>query len=111
MPFRFRLRVRMATPIDKTVQSLNWSNFHPIEVSSRADALPPRTWVTFEGSKFASDAEARNAGDSFRDALSIVGVLNRLGVDVGFDRTGLTFSKELQEANKKVTGRELSGDT
>lgn len=58
-------------------------------------------------SGFATEEDAKSAGESLGEALTIVGALERLGIDVGLSQPTLQFSEAVRDAVLKQAGKEL----
>jgi hypothetical protein len=71
------------------------------------EAYPVGHWVTAKIEGFDTEYEARKAGLQLGDTLLIVGAVTKLGIDIGFSRSTLQFSKEIHQAVREKTGREL----
>lgn len=126
----FRVRVRTKTPIDRKdlPVTLSLPGFPPVEVRIEerpmkhcaADAekhcptpvQPPAEGerFTFIGRGFASEDAAHKAGEQFLDALLVAGALGAMGIDVGFSRATVQYSKEVHDGVRNATGRELRAD-
>ena len=79
--------------------------------SINPDAFALGTWVVFKCCGFNNEDAARSAGQRFGDALLATGAVNKLGIDIGFSRTTLQFSEEIQDAVHRVSRRSLRGET
>jgi hypothetical protein len=69
-------------------------------------AHPMGTWVTFRAWGFDTEDAARAAGEKLGDALTMVGAIEKLGIDLGFSRSTLRFSQDVLDAMRRVDGRE-----
>ncbi len=114
MTFRCRYRFKLlsplhaekGTPLDLTVPGLGVVTFELGE-----EAHPVGHWVVAKIDGFATEDEARQAGQRLGDVLLIVGAVTRLGIDVGFSRSTLQFSEAIHAAVREQTGRELRTET
>ncbi|MFM9864273.1 MAG: hypothetical protein ACKVRO_11760 [Micropepsaceae bacterium] len=108
--FRFKLisplQVDKGAPLDLTVPGLGAVTFEMGD-----EAHPVGHWVVAKMDGFATEDEARQAGQRLGDVLLIVGAVARLGIDVGFGRSTLQFSEAIHAAVREKTGRELRTET
>ncbi len=109
MPYCFRYRVRVCTPPDVPQGSsttISLPGFPDVTMVVSGSARPFGRWVIFTGRGFAHEKSARTAGEVFGDALTIMGGVGKLGIDVGFSRSTLRFSGEMLESMRRSSGRE-----
>lgn len=114
MTYCFRYRVRMATPPDikpNAAVSVTLPELPEVTVEVVGPAYPIGTWVTFRAWGFDSEDAAQAAGEKLGDALTMVGAAEKLGIDLGFSRSTLQFSKAVLDAMRGVDGRETRTET
>jgi len=108
--YRFKLlsplQIEKGTPLDVTIPGLPEVTFEMGD-----EAHPMGHWVTARMDGFETEDEARKAGQQLGDTLLVVGAVTKLGIDVGFSRSTLHFSKEIHAAVREKTGRELRTET
>jgi hypothetical protein len=81
-----------------------------IEASLQEGTNSIGKWVIFKGCGFNTESDALREGKKFGDALSIAGVTGKLGIDIGHSKSTLSFGKQIHEAIKQKTGRELRAE-
>lgn len=100
----------MATPVKilrgETI-TLVLPDLPAIEVSLDPDDYALGTWVVFKCCGFETIDAAQTTGQRFGDALSIIGVIDRLGIDLGLSRSTLQFSDAIHEAVRRESGRAI----
>jgi Apea-like HEPN len=113
MSFCFRLRFQMVTGLtagrQHAVQLPISGIAHPIEVAAEFGTLEEATWFACTSCGYPSEEEARANGERLRTAFTLAGVINRLGVDFGYDNKTFQFGQFISDAHRKATGRELRG--
>jgi len=112
MPFSFRLRVRMATAplFEGEPIVLTFPRFSEVSVSYERDDARLGKWVIFTAGGYFDEAGAISAGQQFSNALVLAGAIGRVGVDMGYNRSTLRFSKQVHEAVKEIDGAELRAE-
>jgi hypothetical protein len=114
MSYCFRYRVKMLTPPqidDGNAITLELPELPLATATVKDDAHPAGKWVIFKACGFETEEAARLAGEQFGDTLLVAGALTKLGIDVGFNRSTLQFSKVIHEAARQAGGRELRAET
>jgi hypothetical protein len=95
--FRVRLRVRLAKAFTTKEQSVSFT------VSGREVTLLPQdkdgtlenaTWVIFRVCGFDSEVNAMVFGQHLKRVVELVGLCDRLGIDVGHDKATSFFTEE-----------------
>jgi hypothetical protein len=114
MSYCFRYRVRMLVPVKSDggdAVTLELPELPSLTATVSDDAYPAGRWVIFKACGFETDEAARLAGEQFGETLLVAGALTKLGIDLGFSRSSLQFSKAVHEAVRQVSGRELRTET
>ncbi|MDD1450842.1 hypothetical protein NHF48_007480 [Sphingomonas sp. H160509] len=76
-----------------------------------ANAYPFGQWAILKMSDFATEKEARVAGERLGDILLVAGAVTMTGIDIGFSQTTLQFSQDIHDAVKAVDGKILRAET
>lgn len=109
MTYCARYRFKILTPLkmaDGESLNLNIPGFPPATLDVGQDAYPSGKWAIVRMMGFATEEEALSFGQQLGDILSLVGAVTKLGIDVGFSRSTLRFSKAIEDAIPK-TGTQL----
>jgi hypothetical protein len=108
--YRFKLisplQIETGTPLGVRLPGLP-----PVTVEMGDEAYPVGHWAIATIGGFATEKEARTAGQRLGDTLLVAGAVTRLGVDVGFSRSTLQFSAAVHAAVKDQGGKELRAET
>lgn len=108
--YRFKLLTRLqtdaSTPVDVSLPNLPVVRF---EIGD--DAHPVGCWVTAKIEGFATEEDAREAGQLLGDTLLVVGAVATLGIDIGFSRSTVGWSAAIHDAVREQTGREIRPET
>jgi hypothetical protein len=111
--FCFRLRFKMATGLGcgrrKKIQLTFPQIAQPVSLAAEAGTIEKAVWLVARSCGYASEQESRENGERLRTALILTGAINRRGVDCGFDRPGMQFSKNIIDAIRERDGVEMRG--
>jgi hypothetical protein len=113
MPYCFRYRVRMCTPLQiegDEYATLDIPGLPPVKATAQGNSQGIGTWIIFKGCGFDTEDAAQRAGKEFGDALLVTGAIGMLGIDIGFSRSTLRFSRQIHEAVQREAGRELRAE-
>src|SRR3954454_16758898 len=109
---RFRFKILSALQIpDGESLTLTIPRLPPATLEMGQDAFPFGKWAILKMTGFATENEARQAGEWLGNTLLIVGAITKLGIDVGFSRSTLQFSADLHTAMNAQSGRVLRAET
>ncbi len=109
---RYRFKILSALQIpDGAPLTLVIPGLPPATLEVGKDAYPFGTWAVLKMMGFATEGEARSAGQRLGDTLLVVGAITKLGIDVGFSRSTLQFGSDIHAAMLVQTGRQLRTET
>lgn len=114
MPYcaRFRFKLLPQLQLDaSTTAVLNVPGFPSAELKIANDASLHGHWAIITIRGFKTKHEAVVAGQKLGDTLSLMGALTRIGIDTGFSRSTLQFSREVHAALEATTGETLRSET
>jgi len=89
---------------------LNLPGFRPLELVQLSDGRGTPGWFAIKACGFETEIAAREEGKRFGAALLLAGAIEQVGIDMGFDRSDMTFFEGFRSATKRSTGRELLAD-
>ena len=111
--FASGLRFRMATGLGcgrrKRIQLTFPQIARPVLLAAEAGTIEKAVWLVARSCGYASEQEARENGERLCAALTFTGAINRRGVDCGFDRPGMQFSKNIIDVIRERDGVEIRG--
>ncbi|MFW2445998.1 MAG: hypothetical protein ACN4E6_01610 [Qipengyuania pacifica] len=67
-------------------------------------------WIVAKMRGFATEEDARRAGERLGERLLVYGVASRAGIDLGFDRSTLQFSERIHDIARRE-GKEFRSET
>lgn len=109
---RYRFKILSALKIDVGAQhTAQIAGLPPVLFEVDSEAFPMGHWITARMRDFASEIEAEEAGRRLGNALRIAGAIHKIGIDIGFDRSTLQFSRSFQAQVEAASGRSLLTDT
>jgi hypothetical protein len=109
--YSFRLRFRTVGRLNagrkrKTKIHVN-GLLKPIWIRAEYGVLQDSEWLTVKSNGYFSEQQARDEGEKLRTALILSGVVNRFGVDCGFDKATASLSSEIREQIRSKSGYDL----
>jgi len=109
MAFRARYRFKILTPprIEGEPLTLSIPGLPPVLFEVEGEAFPTGHWIVAKIDGFDTEQAAREAGQALGDVLLVSGALGKLGIDIGFSRSTLSFSQQIADRISADTGREL----
>ncbi|BBK34116.1 hypothetical protein EDC65_3951 [Stella humosa] len=108
---RYRFKLLSPIQIEKGVPlDLKIPGFSAATVQMGEEVHPIGHWATINIPGFASESEARQAGERLGDALLVVGAVTKFGIDLGMSRSTLQFSDAVCKAVRTETGKSLRSE-